>query len=251
MKSIDGDADGRRRHDGRRPRERLRSLGVSSLATSELVALLLRTGGGERANASSDVGGLGAREPRGRTDVVQLAEALLLRFGGLTGLLAQPLDVLVEVPGVGMAKAAGLVAVRELARRAALEDLSEAPVLAGSNAVTRFLQHHMAGYEREVFGLLLLDSRARLIAVADLFYGSIDRAAVYPREVVRACLDRNAASVVVYHNHPSGVAEPSMTDVDLTRRLATLLQAIDVRLLDHVVVGGASVVSFAERQILP
>ena len=202
------------------------------MQTSERVALLFAAGGGERGN------------------VVELAETLLHRFGGLAGLLKQPLDVLTAVPGIGLAKAAGLVAVRELAHRAVHEDLAQAPVLAGSKAVTRFLQHHMAGFEREVFGLLLLDSRSRLIAVTDLFYGSIDRAAVYPREVVRACLERNAASVVVYHNHPSGVAEPSTTDIELTRRLTSLLQAIDVRLLDHVVVGGASVVSLAE-QILP
>ena len=251
MNSADRHVDGRRPFDGRRPRERLRSLGVSSLETSELVALLLRTGGGEPAETTPDDGGAQTRSPDGRADVVQLAERLLVRFGSLTGLLAQTLDALVAVPGVGLAKAAGLVAVRELARRAALEDLAGAPVLAGSKAVTRYLQHHMAGFEREVFGLLMLDSRARLIGVADLFYGSIDRAAVYPREVVRACLDRNAASVIVYHNHPSGVSEPSATDIELTRRLATLLQAIDVRLLDHVVVGGASVVSLAERQILP
>ena len=224
-------------NDGCRPRERLRALGVDSLQTSELLALVLRTGGSTRAGLP-------------RVEVVPFAEDLLRRFDGLQGLFDQTFEELLSVPGLGPAKAAGIVAARELARRAALANVDSAPVLAGSTAVQAFLRQHLAGLQREVFGLLLLNTRQRLLAVQDLFHGSIDRAQVYPREVVRACLEANAASVVVYHNHPSGHAEPSASDIELTRRLKTLLEAIDVRLLDHVVVGGSSAVSLAERGVL-
>ena len=213
------------------PRERLLRHGPRALRDAELIALLLRTGDG-------------------RCDAVALGERLLERHGGVEGLLCQDARSLGATPGVGPAKAAAVVAVRELQRRAALEEIQPGPVLSGSDAVRRFLAVHLAPHEREVFGVLLLSTRHHLIAVEDLFLGSVDRAAVYPREVVKTCLRHNASALILFHNHPSGVPEPSASDIDLTSRLRSILEEIDVRLLDHLVVAGMEQVSFAERGLI-
>ena len=213
------------------PRERLLRHGPRALRDAELVALLLRTGDG-------------------RCDAVALGERLLESHGSVEGLLCQDARSLGATPGVGPAKAAAVVAVRELQRRAALEEIQPGPLLSGSVAVRRFLAAHLAHHEREVFGVLLLTVRNHLIAVEDLFHGSVDRAAVYPREVVKTCLRHNASALILFHNHPSGVPEPSPSDIQITSRLQSILEEIDVRLLDHLVVAGMEQVSFAERGLI-
>jgi len=218
--------------DGARPRERLIALGAGALADAELLALLLRTG------------------LRGK-NVLQLSQELLERFGGLAGLLHAGLDDLKQVKGLGgTAKRAELAAVLELARRAMAERLKERAVFDSPGAVTQYLQLHLAARPHEVFAALFLDAQHRLIAMEELFRGTLTQTSVYPREVVRRALARNAGAVILAHNHPSGAAEPSRADEFLTQTLKNALALVDVRVLDHLVVGQAQVVSFAERGLL-
>ena len=205
--------------------------GPTCLTDAELLALVLRTGSG-------------------RSDAVNLARTLLDRFGGVLGVLSSTAESLLAVPGLGDAKVAALLAIRELLERAEIAKMRNAPVVSSSDEVRRYLGMHLAGEEREVFGALLLDTRHRLLGVEHIFLGSIDRTMVYPREVAKCCLRYNAAAVVLFHNHPSGNAEPSASDRELTERLNGVLQEIDVRLLDHVVVAGLRKVSMAERGML-
>lgn len=214
-----------------RPRERLLVAGPTCLTDAELLALVLRTG-------------------NGKADAVNLAHMLLDRFGGVLGVLSSSAESLLAVGGLGDAKVAALLAIRELLERAEMAKLQNAPVVSSSDEVRRYLGMHLAGEEREVFGALLLDTRHRLLGVEDIFLGSIDRTMVYPREVAKTCLRFNAAAVVLFHNHPSGNAEPSSSDRELTERLNNVLNEIDVRLLDHVVVAGLRKVSMAERGML-
>ena len=214
-----------------RPRERLLMAGPTCLTDAELLALVLRTGDG-------------------RTDAVNLARTLLNRFGGVIGVLSSTAESLLAVPGLGDAKVAALLAIRELLARGEIAKMKNTPVVSSSDEVRRYLGMHLAGEEREVFGALLLDTRHRLLGVEDIFLGSIDRTMVYPREVAKSCLRFNAAAVVLFHNHPSGSAEPSASDRELTERLKSVLHEIDVRLLDHVVVAGLRRVSMAERGML-
>jgi DNA repair protein RadC len=145
---------------------------------------------------------------------------------------------------------ARLQASRELCRRWMLEDLRAQPVLGSPNAVREYLAVHYAGKEREVFGCLFLDSRHRLIAVEEMFMGTVDGASVHPREVVKRALQLNSSAVILAHNHPSGVAEPSQADELITARLRDVLALVDIRMLDHLIVGGATVVSLAERGLI-
>ena len=145
---------------------------------------------------------------------------------------------------------ARLRASRELVRRWLLEDLRKQPVLANPKAVREFLAIHYADHEREVFGCMFLDNRHRLIRFDEVFHGTIDGASVHPREVVKLALARNAAAVILAHNHPSGVAEPSQADELITARLRDALALVDIRVLDHLVVGGTTVTSFVERGLL-
>ncbi len=179
-----------------------------------------------------------------------MAQELLTVFGGLRGLLDAPAGRIARVTGVGPAKAATLAAVIELAARYEAAALRRNAALTDTAAVKRYVQLELGGAQREVFAVLFLDSRHRLLAFERLFLGSIDRAHVHPREVLKQCLERNAAAVVLAHNHPSGVAEPSAADLALTDELKQLLQRIDVRLLDHIVVGRSAAVSFAERGLM-
>ena len=145
---------------------------------------------------------------------------------------------------------ARLRASRELVQRWMLEDLRQQPVLTSPNVVREYLAVHYAGHEREVFSCLFLDSRHRLISVEEMFLGTVDGASVHPREVVKRALKLNAAAVILAHNHPSGVAEPSQADELITVRLRDALALVDIRVLDHLVIGGATVTSFAERGLI-
>ncbi|MGD9835445.1 MAG: DNA repair protein RadC [Piscinibacter sp.] len=222
MKDIPPDA---------RPREKLLSQGPAALAEAELVALLLRTG------------------LKG-TSVLQLAQQVLDAFGGIAGLLhADPAD-LKRIKGLGPAKRAELSAVIELARRSLQQRLADRPAFDSPGAVRDYLRLHLGPREHEVFAVLFLDAQHRLLQFDEMFRGTLTQTSVYPREVVRRALALNAAAVILAHNHPSGVAEPSRADEFLTQSLKSALQLVDVRVLDHMVVGRAGVVSFAERGLL-
>jgi len=214
-----------------RPREKLLKLGPAALSDAELLAIFLRTG------------------VRG-TSAVDLARLLLSQFGGLRPLLGAGQQRLCDSPGLGPAKFAQLQAALELARRHLRELLERGPAL-GSPADTRaYLQMALRDRQQEVFCCLFLDNRHRVLAFEEMFFGTIDGTSVHPREVLRRVLAHNAAAVILAHNHPSGVAEPSRADEGLTRRLVDALALVDVRVLDHLVVGDGEVVSFAERGLL-
>lgn len=214
-----------------RPREKLLSRGPAALADAELLALLLRTG----------IQG---------TSVLQMAEQLLARFEGLGGLLRAEACALLKVRGLGPAKQAELLAVLEIARRALLAELGQRPVFDSPQAVRDYLKLQLSALEHEVFAVLFLNAQHHLIAYEPMFRGTLTQTSVYPREVLKRCLDLNAAAVILAHNHPSGVAEPSRADEFLTQSLKSALAMIDVRVLDHMVVGRGKVVSFAERGLL-
>jgi DNA repair protein RadC len=214
-----------------RPREKLIARGAPALADAELLALLLRTG----------VAGTG---------VLQFAQQLLAQFGGVGGLLRAPGAEVARVKGLGPAKRAELAAVLELARRALLAELAERPLFDAPQRVREYLRLQLAHLPHEVFAVLFLDHQHRLLAMEELFRGTLAQTSVYPREVVKRALALNAAAVVLAHNHPSGVAEPSRADECLTQSLKAALALVDVRVLDHFVVGAADVVSFAERGLL-
>ena len=217
-----------------RPREKLLARGPAALADAELLALLLRTG----------TAGQG---------VLQLAQALLDAFGGLAGLLAADAEALAAakgIKGLGPAKRAELVAVLELARRALAAQLRTAPVFDSPQAVKDYLRLALGEKPHEVFAVLFVDSQHRLIAFEELFRGTLGSASVHPREVVKRALALNAAAAILAHNHPSGVAEPSRADEALTATLKSALALVEVRVLDHFVVGRGGVVSFAERGLL-
>ena len=214
-----------------RPREKLLAHGAQALADVELLALLLRTG----------TRGMG---------VLQLAEGLLGRFDGLAGLLhATPVE-LARTPGVGPAKRAELAAVLEIARRALAQQLKAAPVFDSPQKVKDFVALRLGALTHEVFAVLSLDALHRLIEMQELFRGTLAQTSVYPREVLRQALLLNAGAAILVHNHPSGVAEPSRADEVLTQSLVAALRVIEVRVLDHLVVGRGQVVSFAERGLL-
>ena len=214
-----------------RPREKLLAHGAQSLADVELLALLLRTGA------------------RG-TGVLQLAERLLDQFGGLAGLMHAAPAQLVRAPGLGPARRAELAAVLEIARRTLAQQLKAAPVFDSPQKVKDFVALRLGALTHEVFGVLYLDSQHRLIEMQELFRGTLAQTSVYPREVLRQALLLNAGAAILVHNHPSGVAEPSRADETLTQSLVAALRVIEVRVLDHLVVGAGCVTSFAERGLM-
>jgi DNA repair protein RadC len=216
-------------HD--RPRERLQRLGAGALADAELLAVFLRTG------------------HRG-CSALELAQRLLARFGGLAALLAADAPAVVAACGMGPAKHAQLQAAAELSRRALQAGCARGVTLGSPRDSADFLRAWLRPFPYEVFACLFLDNRHRVIAAEELFRGTIDGASVHPREVVRRAIAHNAAAVICAHNHPSGVAEPSAADVAITRRLAEALGLIDVRVLDHFVVGDEQPLSMAERGLL-
>ena len=210
-----------------RPREKLLARGAAALTDAELLAIFLRTG------------------IKGRT-AVDLARDLLGRFGSLRALLGAGREEFCSVRGLGQAKYVQLQAVLEIARRHLAEALSGRQALKDPAAVRRLLQARLRDREHETFAALFLDNQHRIIAFDELSQGTIDGASVYPREVIKAALKHGAAAVIFAHNHPSGVAEPSAADRTLTERLKSALAQVDIRVLDHFVVG-EQVVSFAER----
>jgi DNA repair protein RadC len=213
---------------GERPREKLLARGAAALSDAELLAVLIRSG------------------PRGES-AVDLARRLLTRFGGLREVLDGDREQLCLTPGLGIARYAELKACLELGRRYLEARLRRGDVLGSPGDTRRFLEARLRGHAHEVFACLFLDARNRVISFDEMFHGTIDGASVHPREVVRRALAHNAAGLIVAHNHPSGVAEPSRADRALTRRLRESVELVDVRLLDHFVVGDGEVVSFAER----
>lgn len=214
-----------------RPREKLLAHGPEALADAELVALLLRTG------------------MKGKS-VLALAQELLDGFQGVAGLMRARSENLTQIKGMGPAKRAEVTAVMELARRALAQQLRNAPVFDSPAKVKEFAGLQLGGLGHEVFGVLFMDSQHRLIEWRELFRGTLTQTSVYPREVVRHAMDLNAGAVILAHNHPSGLAEPSRADEFLTQSLKSALQLVDVKVLDHLVVGTGQVVSFAERGLL-
>ncbi|MFZ5566446.1 MAG: RadC family protein [Pseudomonadota bacterium] len=213
------------------PREKLLARGAGALSDAELLALLLRTG----------LAGKG---------VLQLAQELVDSFGGLAGLLHANADDLQRVKGLGPAKRAELVAVLELARRALAEQLRERAALDTPQAVKDYLQLQLARKKHECFAVLFLDNQHRLLALEEMFRGTLAQTSVYPREVVLRALHHHAAAVVLAHNHPSGTVQPSRADETLTQALKAALALIDVRVLDHVIVAPGLALSMAEKGLL-
>ena len=219
--------------EGERPRERLLALGPQALSDAELLAIYLRVG------------------IRGKS-AVDLARDLLHRFDGRQGSLAEAsLTELASVSGIGQAKAAQLKASFELARRALSQDLATRDSFTSPGKVRDWLRLKLASRGHEVFMALWLDAQNRLLKADELFTGTLTQTSVYPREVVKTALAHNAAAVILAHNHPSGIAEPSRADEMLTRSLKDALAMVDVKVLDHfIVAGNTPPLSFAERGLL-
>lgn len=226
-----------------RPREKLLARGPGALSDAELLAILLRTG----------IAGKG---------VLQMADELLQLkndsssrisdggFGGISGLLHATAEDLKRVKGLGPAKRAEIVAVLELARRAMAQQLTERTVFADPGAIKHYLQLHLAARAHEVFAVLFLDSQNKLLAMEELFRGTLTQTSVYPREVVLRALHHNAAAVVLAHNHPSGAVQPSRADEALTHTLKAALALVDVRVLDHIIVAPGQALSMAEQGLM-
>ena len=213
------------------PREKLVSGGIASLDDVELLAILLGTGAAQ-------------------LSVIELAESLLHAFGGLRGLLQARRDTLENQKGLGPAKTAKLLAVLELSKRYLHEMLMRSDPLESPDVTEQYLKTVLRDNPNEVFACLFLDTRHRVIAFEELFHGTIDGATVYPRVVAERALQHGAAALIVAHNHPSGISEPSLADQAITRRLKDALALLDIRLLDHFVVGDGTPVSMAARGLL-
>lgn len=215
------------------PREKLAQRGPAALSDAELLAVILRTGMAGKS-------------------VLQMAQELLLLpgAGGLAGLLAASYQDLSTVKGLGPAKRAELMAVLELARRATAQQLREREVFSSPEAVKHFLQLHLAAKPHEVFAVLFLDGQNRLLALEEMFRGTLTQTSVYPREVVLRALHHQAGALILAHNHPSGQVEPSSADKSLTATLKSALALIDVRVLDHIIVAPGAALSMAEEGLL-
>ncbi len=214
-----------------RPRERLLKQGAISLSDAELLAIFLRTG----------VSGRSA---------VALSRQLILEFGTLSALMNASFKEFCSCHGLGPAKFAQLQAVMEMAKRCLFEDIQDATRLTTPRSSADYLQAQLQHCDEEVFAILYLNNQHQPIHFEKLFYGTIDAASVYPRVVVKKTLEQNAAAVIIAHNHPSGIAEPSEADRNITQRLQKALSLVDIRLLDHFVIGSGEVTSFAERGFL-
>ncbi|MFI0474326.1 MULTISPECIES: RadC family protein [unclassified Halomonas] len=214
--------------EGERPREKLLTLGAQALSDAELLAIFLRVG------------------VKGRS-AVDLARDLLTRFGGLRPFLESDERAFCQAHGLGSAKFAQLQATLELSRRHLATQLARGNALTSPSLVRHYLRSQLRHLGHEEFAVLFLDTQHRIIRYEALFRGTLDSASVYPRDVAKRALELNAGAVILAHNHPSGVAEPSDADRRITERLTQALGLFDVRVLDHFVVGDADVISFAER----
>ncbi len=214
-----------------RPRERLFALGAGRLSDAELLAITLRTG----------IQGKNA---------VELARELLNEFSGLRQLLNAEQHQLTHISGFGPVKFAQFKAIAELAQRYAHETLQRGDALTSPEQTENYLRTRMRDYQQEVFACLWLDNRHRVIRFDELFFDTVNGASVYSREVVRAALRHNAAAVILCHNHPSGIAEPSSADQQITRRLKQALELVDVTVLDHIIVGDESCISLARQGLI-
>jgi len=210
------------------PREKLINVGASALSDAELLAIFLRTG----------IKG---------TNVVMLARNILADFGTLRALLAASEHEFCQTKGLGVAKYVQLQAMVEMSRRFLAEKLDRSDALTSPQQTREYLRAKLRDQPHEVFAVLFLDNKHRVIRFEELFYGTIDSASVYPRVVVKKALERNAAAVIFAHNHPSGIAEPSRADRMITDKLISALQLIDIKVLDHFVIGDSDIESFAER----
>jgi DNA repair protein RadC len=217
--------------EAERPREKLLSKGANALTDAELLAIFLRTGCAGKS-------------------AVDLARELLLRFGSLRALLEADQQSFCAALGLGTAKFSQLQAVLEMARRHLHESMRRSDPFTSPQLARQYVTAQLRHRTHEVFAVLWLDNQHHLLGFQELFSGTIDGASVYPREVVKAALARNAAAAIFTHNHPSGVAEPSQADRHITERLVQALALVDIRVLDHLVVGEGEVVSFAERGFL-
>lgn len=214
-----------------RPRERLVKQGAAALSDAELLAIFLRVG------------------VRGKS-AVDLARELITRFGGLNGLFAASKADLCAIKGMGEAKYVQLQAVLEMARRALAEEIKQADTLSTPQAVRDYLRHTLSRLPHEVFVAVFLTSQNRVIAVEEIFRGTLTQTSVYPREIVKQALTHNAASVIFAHNHPAGTASPSQADRALTKTLAEALALMDIRVLDHLIVAPGMALSFAEQGLM-
>ncbi|MBE9562976.1 MAG: DNA repair protein RadC [Proteobacteria bacterium] len=214
-----------------RPREKLLQRGAGALTNAELLAIFLRVG------------------IKGKT-AIDLAKDLLEEFGDLRSLLGADQQRFCEAKGLGNAKYAQLQACVEMSRRYLRECLERGDALSSPEATRNFLMSELSGRPHEVFACLFLDTKNRVIAFDEIFHGTIDGASIYPREVAKKALKHNASAVILAHNHPSGVAEPSSADIIITKRLKEILELIDVRVLDHFIVGDGCYISFVEEGLI-
>ena len=214
-----------------RPREKLLTYGPQSLSDAELLAVFLRTG------------------IKGKT-AVDLARELINLFGGLHPLLNAGEKDFCARPGLGSAKYAVLQAVLEMSRRHQWQKMDKGVALTSPSMAHDFLRSQIGNLGHEVFGCIYLDNRHRILCFEEIFRGSIDGANVYPREVIKQCLKHQAAAVILAHNHPSGDSSPSAADHDITQKLVEALNLVDIRVLDHIIVGDAKCYSFAENGLI-
>ncbi len=217
--------------EAERPREKLLLQGADALSDAELLAIFLRVGCAGKS-------------------AVDLARELLINFGGLRPLLEASQEEFCRGLGLGKAKYAQLQAVMEMARRHLSASLQTGDVMSNPDKVRDFLRAKLRHHVREVFAVIFLDTQNQLLAYEEIFFGTLDAASVYPREIIMRVLHHNAAAVILAHNHPSGIAEPSQADQRITRRLQSALELIDVSVLDHMIVGNRDVMSFAEQGLL-
>lgn len=213
------------------PREKLLNHGAESLSDAELLAIFLRTG-------------------TRSMNVLQLADYLIRQFGSLSALLSASEDDFCAHKGLGQAKYVQVLAILEVAKRYLAESLQKGDALTSPEHTKQYLSVLLRNHSREAFHVLFLDNQHRVIADETLFQGTLDSAAIYPREVVKRALEKNAAAVIFAHNHPSGVAEPSDSDKRITRRLIEALNLVEIRVLDHFVIGDPDIVSFVERGLI-